>query len=194
MEVSHRQIVKLYQSRCFLSSSQQIRIQAFLARYIPSTYKTSLLSSIFGGIGQISQNFRVFLLKVLPSPGISRCVCLPNSHFKNNCSCFAELSIFSVNATSHVWQYHLWEPAPVLPYFIQTAPQTGQTTRLITSSSKTMVLKEDITAIYRVTATFFGPFTNTFCPPCIFFKTRYKRRNPRKFKEFRRFSPTRIVL
>ena len=48
------------------SSSQQINIHAFLARYMPSKYTTSFLSSMTGGIGHRFQNFAVFLRNILP--------------------------------------------------------------------------------------------------------------------------------
>ena len=50
-----------------------------------------------------------------------------------------------------------------------------------------MDFKEDIPLIYRIDSTFFEVFTNTFCPPCIFFKTRYNGWNPSKIKDSSRF-------
>lgn len=116
-----------YHPKTFFSS-QQIRTHALRPRYMPSRNKTSRASSIFGGIGQISQNFAVFLLNVRPFPGISDCACFPNNHSKNICNSFDVLSILCVKEDLHFLQSQRCVPALVLPDLTHLFPQTGQFT------------------------------------------------------------------
>ncbi len=115
---------------------------------MPSTYTTSLGDSILGGIGQMFQNCAVFLRNVRPSPGISFCVCLLNSHFRKICSCFVELSILGVMIIEQSLQRHLWDPDLFFPYFVHAFPHEGQIMCLIIPSSEITLFKEDISRIY----------------------------------------------
>ena len=106
----------------------------------------------------MSQNRAVFLRKVRPSPGISLCVCLLNSHFKKTCSCFVVLSILGVMVMEQVLQRHLCEPDLFFPYLVHILPHTGQITCLILSSSEILLFKEDITRESAHTARVFPLF------------------------------------
>ena len=117
---------KYHPSTCF--SSQQIRTHAFRPRYMPSRNNTSLASSILGGIGHMSQNFDVFRLNVLPSPGIVDCDSLPNNQSKKICNSLELLSILCVNDVLHSLQNQRCDPAFVFPDLTHFFPQTGQFT------------------------------------------------------------------
>lgn len=119
-----------YQPSTFLSS-QQIKTHVFRPIYIPSKNYTSLAASIFGGMGHIFQNFDVFLLNVLPSPGISDCDSLLNNQSKKICNSFELLSILCVNDVLHSLQNQRCDPAFVFPDLTHFFPQTGQFTWFI---------------------------------------------------------------
>ena len=110
----------------------------------------------------MSQNRAVFLRKVRPSPGISLCVCLLNSHLKKISSCFVVLSIFGVMVIEQLLQRHLWDPAFVFPCFIQALPHEGQITCFIIPSSGLSFFKEDISRENPYTARVFPMFYQHF--------------------------------
>ena len=110
------------------------------------------------------QNWAVFLRKVLPSPGISFCVCRPNSHLRKICSCFDVLSILGVMIIEQLLQRHLWEPDLFFPYFVHTLLHEGQITRLI-----------------------------LYLPPTSLFQRRYKQRIPLFLNGFHSLLPTLFV-
>ncbi len=110
----------------------------------------------------MSQNRAVFLRKVRPSPGISFCVRLLNSHLKKISSCFVVLSILGVMVMEQALQRHLWDPAFVLPCFMQALPHEGQITCFIIPSSRLSFFKEDISRENPCTARVFTLFYQHF--------------------------------
>ena len=90
----------------------------------------------------MSQKRDVFLLKVLPSPGILLCVSLLKSHLRKISSCFAELSILGVTMLLHFLQNHLCDPDLFFPYLMQTPLHTGQITCFIYPPRKKLILKK----------------------------------------------------
>ncbi len=161
---------------------------------MPSTYTTSLFDSIFGGMGQMSQNRAVFLRKVRPSPGISLCVCLLNSHLKKISSCFVVLSIFGVIVIEQLLQRHLCEPADVLPYLVQIFPQEGHITCLITPSSRLSFFKEDISKENPCIARVFPLCYQHFLSDLYLVSNNLKPPITLVYLDNRRFKPTHFVL
>ena len=76
----------------------------------------------------MSQNFDVFRLNVLPSPGIVDCDSLPNNQSKKICNSLELLSILCVNDVLHSLQNQRCDPAFVFPDLTHFFPQTGQFT------------------------------------------------------------------
>ena len=74
----------------------------------------------------MSQNFDVFRLNVLPSPGIVDCDSLPNNQSKKICNSLELLSILCVNDVLHSLQNQRCDPAFVFPDLTHFFPQTDQ--------------------------------------------------------------------
>ena len=134
----------------------------------------------------MSQNRDVFLLKVLPLPGILLCVSLLKSHLRNISSCFAELSILGVTVLLQLLQNHRCDPDLFFPYLIQIPLQTGQIKCFIYPPEKNDS-KEDITPIQVEISMVSAIFTNAFCPPYILFQKRYNGCNRLNFNDYSRF-------
>lgn len=76
-------------------------------------------------MGQISQKRAVFLLKVLPPPGMSACRLLVSSHPRKAPRSLAALSILLVVLAPHEAHLHRVLPALVLPFLFIFAPHRG---------------------------------------------------------------------
>ena len=113
------------------SSLQAIKTTAFLPRWIPSTYTTSKISSINGGIGHISQNRAVLYLNARPPPGISTCLCLLNSQAKNSSRFLASVFILCVFVQPHFLHRHRCLPEELYPCLFIVLPQIGHLGALI---------------------------------------------------------------
>ncbi len=161
---------------------------------MPSTYTTSLLDSIFGGMGHMSQNRAVLLRKVRPSPGISLCVCLLNSHFRKISSCFVVLSIFGVMVMEQPLQRHLCEPDLFFPYLVHILPHTGHITCLILPSSGILLFKEDITRENAHAARAFPMFYQRVLSTLYLVSKKIKPPIILIYLDNRRLKPTRFVL
>ena len=142
----------------------------------------------------MSQNRAVFLRKVRPSPGISLCVCLLNSHFKKTCSCFVVLSILGVMVMEQVLQRHLCEPDLFFPYLVHILPHTGQITCLILSSSEILLFKEDITRESAHTARVFPLFYQRVLSTLYLVSKKIKPPITLIYLDNQRLKPTRFVL
>jgi hypothetical protein len=73
----------------------------------------------------MDQNLDVFLLKVLPPPGMSRCVALDISQSKKIFKSFAVPSYLCVVVALQDEQRQRWEPAAVLPKRVILPLHTG---------------------------------------------------------------------
>ena len=105
------------------SSVAAIRTTTPRARRMPSTNTTRWTSPVLGAIGQMDQNRAHLRLKVLPPPGMSRCLAPDISQARNDARSFAVLSILLVNVAPQPRHRQRCEPDPVFPNFLVASPQ-----------------------------------------------------------------------